>query len=89
MKTKLSFFTTIISNSQIETLVPYSRSTNVNVNISIPNSSFEETFSTNVFGKSFCHYQELKIDCWTSGHILCEKNLKFFRILEVRILVEK
>ena len=31
----------------------YSRSTNVNVNMSVPNSNFEENFSTFVFGKSF------------------------------------
>jgi len=43
----------IISNSQIETLVSYSRSTNVNVNMSFRKSNFEGTFSTYVFGKSF------------------------------------
>ena len=69
---------TIISNSQIETLVSYSRSTNVNLNISFPNSNFEGNFSTHVFGKSFWYYREVKIDCWTSRHILCEKNIKHF-----------
>jgi len=40
-----------------------------------PNSNFEGNFSTYVFGKSFCHYGELKIDCWASRYILCEKIL--------------
>jgi len=35
--------TIIISNSQIEILVSYSTSTDVNVNMSFPNSKFEET----------------------------------------------
>jgi len=49
-----NYFSTIInSNSQIEMLVSYSRSTNVNVNMSFPNSKFEGTFSTYVFGESF------------------------------------
>jgi len=83
MKAKLSFYTTIISNSQIEILVSYSRSTYVNVNMSFPNRNFEGNFSTYVFGKSFWHYRELKIGCWTSRHILCEKNIKFFRMCGV------
>jgi len=47
------FSTIVISNSQIEILVSYSRSTNVNVNMSIPYSKFEGKVSTYVFGKSF------------------------------------
>jgi len=43
-----------------------------------PNSNFEGNFSTYVFGKSFLNYRELKIDCWTSRHILGEKNIKSF-----------
>ena len=74
------FSTIIISNYQIETLVSYSRSTNVNVNMSFPNSNFEGNFNTCVFGKSFWHYRELKIYCWTSRHILCKKNIKYFRM---------
>jgi len=38
---------------QIQPLVSYSSSTNVNVNMSFPNSNFEENFSAYVFGKSF------------------------------------
>jgi len=53
MKAKLSFCTIIISNSQIETLVSYSRATNVNVYMSLSSSKFEGNFSTYVFGKSF------------------------------------
>ena len=80
--------TFIISKSQIGTLVSYSNSTNVNVNMSFPNSNFEGSFRTNVFGKSFCHYRELKINCWSSRHILCEKILITFLGVEIRILVE-
>ena len=36
-----------------------SRSTNVNVSMSFPNSNFEGNFSTYVFGKSFWHYRDL------------------------------
>jgi hypothetical protein len=82
------FSTIIISNSQTETLVSYSRSTNVNVNMFFPSSKFEGNFSTYVFGKSFWHYRELKIDCWTSRHVLYEKKNPFVWV-EVRILVEK
>jgi hypothetical protein len=62
------FSTIIISNSQIEIMVSYSRSTNVNVNMSFPNSKFEGNFSTYVFGYSFWHYRELKNENWTSRH---------------------
>jgi len=41
-----------------------------------------------VQAKSFWHYRELKIDCWTSRQILCEKNIKFFFVWKNRILVE-
>ena len=72
------FSTIIISNSKIETLVSYSRSTNVNVNMPFPSSNLEGNFSTYVFGKTFWHYRKLKIDCWTLRHILYEKNIKYF-----------
>jgi hypothetical protein len=55
----------IISNSQIEILVSYSKSTKVKVNLSFPNSKFEVTFSTYVFCKSFWHYRVLKNEYWT------------------------
>jgi len=48
--------------------------------MSFPNSNFEGSFSTYVFGKSFRHYRELKIECWTSRHTLGEKNIKSFRM---------
>ena len=48
---KYYFRTFIFSNSQIEILVSFSRSTNINVNMPFPNSSFEGNFSTYVFGK--------------------------------------
>jgi len=71
------FGTFIISNSQIEILVSYWRSTNVNVKMSFPNSKFEGHFSNYVFGKSFWLYRELKSECWTSRHLLCEKILNY------------
>ena len=52
-KEKYFFRTFIFSNPQIEILVSFSRSTNVYVNMSFPNSNFEGNFSTYVFGKSF------------------------------------
>ena len=72
---KTIFSTVIISNSQIESLVSYSGSTNVNVNMSIHYSNFEENFRNYVFGKSFWHYRELKFDYWHSV-IYYEKILK-------------
>ena len=86
---KYYFRTFIISNSQIEILVSFSRSTNVNVNMSFRNSNFEENVSTYVFGKSFWHYRDLKSESWTSRHILCKKILNFFICVEVRILCKK
>ena len=83
------FSTIIISNSQIKTLVSYSRLTNVNVNMSFPSSNFEGNFSNCVFGKSLWNYRELIIDFWTSRHILGEKVLNFFVCMDVRILLEK
>jgi len=56
--------------------------------MSFANNNFEGNFSTHVFGNSFWHYRDLKIDYWTSRHILYEK-IKFFPCEEVRILVEK
>jgi len=53
MKAKLFFSTFIISNSQIEKLVSYSRSTYVNVNMSFPISNFEGIFSSYVFTSHF------------------------------------
>ena len=57
--------------------------------MSFPNSIFEVSISTYEFGKSFWHYRDLKIDCWSSRHIICEKILNTFLSVEVRILVEK
>ena len=50
---KYYFRTFIFSNSQIELLGFFSRSTNVNVNVSFPNSNFEGNFRTYVFGSHF------------------------------------
>jgi len=84
------FNTIIISNSQIETLVSYSRSINVNVNMSFPNSNFDGNISTYVFGKSFWNYRGLNIDCWTTRYIyIAKKILNTFLWVEFRILVGK
>jgi hypothetical protein len=48
--------------------------------VSFPNTNFEGNFGTYVIGKSFRHYRELQIESWTSRHILCEKNIKYFRM---------
>ena len=77
-----------ISKSQIEILVSFSRSTNLNENMFFPNSNFEGNVSTYVCGMSFWYYRELKIECFTSRHTLCEKILKTFVSLEIRILVK-
>ena len=50
-KQKYYFRTFIFSNTQIEILVSFSRSTNVYVNMSFLNSNFEGNFSTYMFGK--------------------------------------
>ena len=88
-KQKYFFRTFIFSNPQIEILVSFSKSTNINVNMSFPYSNFEGNFSTYVFAKSFGHYRDLKSECWTSRHILCKKILIFFICGEVRILCKK
>jgi len=44
-----------------------------------PNSNFDGNFSSYVFDKSFCHYGELKNDCWISRQKLGEK-IKYFRM---------
>ena len=77
---KYYFITFIISSSKIEMLVSFSRSTNVNVNMSFPNSNFEGNFST---------YRDLKSECCKSRHILCKKILNFFKCVEVIILCKK
>ena len=80
MRQKYYFSTFIISNSKIEILVLFSRSTNFNANMSFPNSNFEEIFST---------YWDLKSESCTSRHILWKKILNFFICVEVRILCKK
>ena len=86
---KYYFITFIFSNSRIELLVSFSRSTNVNVNMSLPNSIFEGNFSTYVFGKSFWHYRNVKSECWTSRHILCKKILNFSYVWRLEFFVKK
>ena len=74
--------------SQIKILVSFSRTTNVNVNMSFPNSNFEGNFSTYVFAKSFGHYRELKSECWTSRHILSKKIFNFSYVWRLEFFVK-
>jgi len=48
--------------------------------MSVPWSNYEGTISIYVFGKSFCHFRDLKCDFLTSQHLFCEKNIKLFRM---------
>ena len=88
-KKNYHFSTINISNSQIENLDSYSSSTKVNVNMFFPDSNFEGIVSTYEYGKLLWHNRELKIVCWSSRHILCEKYIKSFVCVEDRILVVK
>ena len=81
------YFRTFISNSQIEILVSFSKSTNVNVNMFFPNSIFEWIFCTYVFGKSFYIIETWKVNV---GHRdIFKKILNFFICVEVRILCKE
>ena len=86
---KYYFSTWIISNSQIEILVSFSMTTNVNANMSFSNSNFEGIFSTYVFGKSF--WILLRAENWMLEKATpnMRKILNYFKIVEVRILVGK
>jgi len=53
MKANYHFITIIVSYPQIEKMASYSRSTNVNENMSFSSRNFEGNVSTYVFGKSF------------------------------------
>ena len=77
-----------ISKSQIEILFSNSKSSYVNVNMCFPNINYERNLCIYVFGKLFWHYRELKSECWTSRHVLCEKKY-FFVYVGIRILVKK
>ena len=75
----------VFSNCQIEILVSFSSSKNVNVNMSFPNSNFE--------GK-LCYASHFDIiETWkvNVGHrdIYYAKNINFFICVEVRILCKK
>jgi len=54
-----------------------------------PNSNFEGNFSTYVFGKSFWHDRELKINFGHRDIYYAKKILKYFVVVEIRIVVEK
>ena len=82
-------WTFIFSNSLVEILVSFSRSTNVNVDVSFPNSNFEGNFSTYVFRNSFWHYRDLKSECWASRHILGKKILNFSYVWRLEFFVKK
>ena len=89
MKAKLSFISIVISNSQIETLVSYSRSTNINENMSFPTSNVEAKFSTYVFWQVILTLS--RSENWLLGiaTYIMRKVLNPFLCVDVRILVEK
>ena len=60
-------------------LVSFSRSTNVVVNMSFPNSNFEVNFST---------YRDLKSECCKSRHILCKKILNFSYVWRLEFFIK-
>ena len=86
---KYYFRTFIFSNPQIEILLSFSSSTNVNVTCLFLIVILKETLVLMCFCKSFWHYRDLKSECWTSRHILYKKILNFFIWVEVRILCKK
>ena len=88
-KQKYFYRTFIFSNPQIEILVSFSRATNVNVNMSLPNNNFEGNFSSYVFGKSFWHYRDPKSECWTSRHTIYKKILNFSYVCRLEFFVKK
>ena len=87
-KQKYYFSTFIISNSQIEILVSFSRSTNVNANMSFPNSNFEGIFSTYVWQVilTLSRAENWMLDIAT---YIMQKILNFFICVEFRIRVKK
>ena len=88
MKAKLSFYFDHHFKSQIETLVSYSRSTNVNVNSSFPKSNFEGNLL-------LCVWQDIltmsRAEYWLLDFAtyITKKIINPFVCVEVRILVEK
>ena len=87
MNQKYYFSTFIISNSKTEILVSFSRSTNINVNMSFPNSNFEGNFSTYVWQVILTSKPEKwMLDLAT---YIMQRNIKFFICFEVRILCKK
>jgi len=86
---KTIIYSIIISHSKIETLVSYSRSTKVNVNISFLIAILKETLVLMCLASYFDIIEGWKL---IVGHryIYYEKKLlKTFLCVEVRILVEK
>ena len=82
------FRTFIFSNSQIELLVSFSRSTNVNVNMSFLIVILKETLLLMCLASHFKIIERCKLYV---GHrdIYYANNIKFFICVVVRILVKK
>ena len=78
-----------IQISEFVLLVSYSRSKYLNVNTSFLILKFEGNFSTYLFGKSFWHYRNLKLNVGHRYIYYAKKLLKFFLCVETRILVKK
>ena len=83
------FSTIIILNSQIETLVSYSGSTNINVNMIFPSSNFEETLVLMCLVRHFDIIENCKLIVGHRNIYNAKKILNSFECVEVKILVGK
>jgi len=83
------FCTIIISNSQIETLVSYSSSTYINVNMSFTNGNFEKSFVLMCLVSHFDIIGSWKLIVEYCEIYYAKKILNTFECVEFRILVEK
>ena len=81
--------TIIISNSQIEILVSYTRSRNVNVSMSFPNRNFEGNFCIMCLASHFDIIESWKLIVVHCDIYYAKQILNTFVCVEVRILVGK
>ena len=83
------FSTIIISNSRIETLVSYSRSTNFDVNMSFLLVILKENSVLMCLTSHFDNIECWKLNVWHRDTYYGKNILNTFVCVEVRILVEK
>ena len=86
---KYHFSKIIISNFQRETLVSYSRSTNVNVNMSFPSRNLKETLVLMCWESHFDIIEKWNLIVGHRDIYYAKKILNTFVCVEVRIFVEK